>query len=66
MSGRFRFEIPQQRKPAPRPQRRRLRAEQAIPRDAPATNAELNWRAGELILGLPRADRKARKQDDNV
>ena len=61
MSGRFRFEIPQQRKPAPRPQRRRLRAEQAIPRDAPATNAELNWRPGELVVGVPRPARKQRE-----
>jgi hypothetical protein len=66
MAARSRRPETPQRLPAQRAPRRRLRAAQPIPRDAPATNAELNWRAGELILGLPRANRKARKQDENV
>jgi hypothetical protein len=47
---------------APRPLRRRLRDEQPIPR-APNVFA---WAPGEMLIGEPRADRKARKQDDNV
>jgi hypothetical protein len=62
--SRFRFETPQ-RKPAPRPSRLRQR-QQPIPRNAPAINVELNnWRAEvELVLGVPRADRK--KGGDHV
>jgi len=46
---------------APKPPRRRKRDEQPIP----ATNAALNWRVNELVVGVPRADR-ARKVDGNV
>jgi hypothetical protein len=62
MSGKFRFEIPDQRKPAPRPPRRRERDKQSIPKAADT----FAWAPGELLIGQPRADRKARKQDDNV
>jgi hypothetical protein len=48
--------------PAPTPLRRRLRAEQPIPR-APDVFA---WAPGEMLIGEPRADRKARKGGDNV
>lgn len=44
---------------APRPRHRRERDAQPIPREAPATNAELNWRPGELIVGGPRPARKS-------
>jgi hypothetical protein len=62
MSGKFRFEIPDQRRAAPRPPRRRERDKQPIPRNAPAINVDLNWRAEvELVVGVPRADRKAKR-----
>jgi hypothetical protein len=41
-----------------RPARRRVA--QPIPRNAPAINADLNWRAEvELVVGVPRADRRS-------
>jgi hypothetical protein len=51
-------------RPAPRPQRRRERAAQPIPRSAPEINAALNWHVNELVVGVPKA--KAQKVDDNV
>jgi hypothetical protein len=48
--------------PTPKPQRRRERDEQPIP-SAPDV---FKWRENELVLGLPRADRKAKKGDGNV
>jgi hypothetical protein len=57
VSGKFKFDVVQQRKPAPRPPRRRERDAQPIPR-APDV---FPWRANvEIVLGLPRADRKAK------
>jgi len=64
MSGRSRPQKPQI-KAAPRPPRRRERDKQPIPRNAPATNAALNWHVNELVVGLPKASR-ARKGGDNV
>jgi hypothetical protein len=41
-----------------RPARRRVA--QPIPRNAPAINVDLNWRAEvELVVGVPRADRRS-------
>jgi hypothetical protein len=48
--------------PAPRPRRDREGAAQPIPRAA----GVFAWAPGEMLIGEPRADRKARKQDDNV
>jgi hypothetical protein len=54
--------LPKSNAAAPPPQRRRERGEQPIP-SAPDV---FNWRENELVLGLPRADRKARKGGENV
>jgi hypothetical protein len=62
MAARFSRPETPQRPPAPRLLRRRLRDAQPIPR-APDVFA---WAPGEMLIGEPRADRKARKQDDNV
>jgi hypothetical protein len=59
MSTRARSAMPVSRA-APRPQRGRERDEQPIPR-APDVFA---WAPGELLIGEPRADRKARKADN--
>jgi hypothetical protein len=61
MAARFSRPETPQRLPAPRPLRRRLRDEQAIPR-APDVFA---WAPGEMLIGEPRADRKASPLEDN-
>jgi hypothetical protein len=61
MSTRSRPAKPPSR-PAPRPLRRRQCDAQPIPRAA----GIFAWAPGEMLIGEPRADRKARKQDDNV
>jgi hypothetical protein len=56
MSGRYRYDPPP-RLPAQRPPRLRKRDEQAIPK-APDVFA---WRPNvELVVGVPRADRRAK------
>ena len=61
MSSKFRFDIPNQRMPAPKPPRRRKRDEQPIPKaDVFA------WAPGEMLIGQPRGDRRRQKGADNV
>jgi hypothetical protein len=62
VSGKYRFETPT-RMPAQRPPRRRLRAAQPIP-SSPDVFA---WRPNvEIVVGLPKASRKAQKVGDDV
>jgi hypothetical protein len=69
MSGKFRFEIPNQRRAAPRPPRRLPQRKQPIPRaERPVAHPQgWDWAPEiELVVGVPRADRKAQKGGDNV
>ena len=50
MSGKFRYDVPNQRKPAPSPPRRRKRDEQPIPRpERPVPHPQgWDWAPGEM------------------
>jgi hypothetical protein len=61
MSARSRPQKPQI-KAAPRPRRAPHRHKQ----QTPSSPDFFPWRANEIVIGVPRADRKARKGDDNV
>jgi hypothetical protein len=62
VAARFSRPAKPQRPPATRPQRRRERDKPPVSR-SPDTFA---WAPGEMLIGEPRADRKSRKQGDNV